>query len=96
MLPLGLCVVMNERSEIAMSLADRITAAQTRGAEIRPRAGGFPHLAASLRLAGVTRVEVTVPSRTTVLITDEGSVVQQGTPMTGASAEVPPYDADAS
>lgn len=78
-----------------MSLVETIANAQSRGAAIRPRVGGFPYLAESLRLAGVTRIAVTVPSWTTVLTTAEGSVVQQGTPMTEASAAVPPFDLDA-
>jgi uncharacterized protein YbcV (DUF1398 family) len=78
-----------------MTLAERITGAQARGAEIRPKVGGFPYLAESLRLAGVTHIDVTVPSWTTVLTTAEGSVVQQGTPMTTATTEVPSFDLDA-
>lgn len=78
-----------------MSLVETITRAQERGAAIRPTAGGFPYLAESLRRAGVTRITVTVPSWTTVLATARGSVVQQGTPMTAATTEVPPFDLDA-
>ncbi len=78
-----------------MSVVDTITAAQVRGAELRPKVGGFPYLAESLRLAGVTRIDVTVPSWTTVLTTAEGSVVQQGTPMTSGATQVPPFDQDA-
>ena len=78
-----------------MSLVETITAAQARGTATRPEVGGFPYLAESLRLAGVTRIDVNVPSWTTVLTTAEGSVVQQGTPMTDAPTEVPPFDLDA-
>ena len=78
-----------------MSLVEKIAAAQAHGTEIRPTVGGFPYLAESLRLAGVTRIDVTVPSWTTVLTTAEGSVIQQGTPMTEGATEVPPFDEDA-
>ncbi len=77
-----------------MSLVETITAAQERGASIRPQVGGFPYLAESLRLAGVSRIEVTVPSWTTVLTTAAGSVVQQGTPMIEGAVEAPAFDRD--
>ena len=77
-----------------MSLIEIVNHAQERGAALRPRTGGFPYLAESLRLAGVTRIAVTVPSWTTVLTSAEGSVIQQGTPMIAATAEVPPFDVD--
>ncbi len=75
-----------------MSLVETIAAAQQRGMAIRPKVGGFPYLAESLRLAGVTRIDVTVPSWTTVLTTAQGSVIQQGTPMLTGEAEVPAFD----
>ncbi len=77
-----------------VSLTEVITHAQERGAAVRPRVGGFPYLAESLRLAGVTRIAVTVPSWTTVLTTAEGSIVQQGTPMSPSAMEVPPFDVE--
>jgi uncharacterized protein YbcV (DUF1398 family) len=78
-----------------MSLTATITSAQARGAAIRPKVAGFPYLAESLRLAGVVRIEVTVPSWTTVLTTTDGSAVQQGTPMIDGTVDVPPFDREA-
>lgn len=78
-----------------MSLTETITAAQARGAAVRPDSNGFPYLMASLRDAGVTRIEVTVPSWTTVLTTADGSIVQQGTPIVDGTEEVPAFDRDA-
>lgn len=78
-----------------MSLIEAIANAQVRGAEIRPKAGGFAYLAESLRRAGVNRIEVTVPSWTTVLTTAVGSVIQQGLPIVDGAIEVPPFDRDA-
>jgi len=78
-----------------MTLVDTITTAQRRGAALRPPIGGFPYLAESLRLAGVTHIEVTVPAWTTVLTTAQGSVIQQGSPMVDGTVEVPPFDRDA-
>jgi len=75
-----------------MSLIDSISSAQARAAAIRPEAGGFPYLAEGLRLAGVTRIEVTVPSWTTVITTPAGSILQQGEPMVAGDVEVPPFD----
>lgn len=78
-----------------MSLVETITDAQARGTATRPSVGGFPHLAETLRQAGVMRIDVTVPSWTTVLTTADGSVLQQGTPMVDATTQVPDFDLDA-
>ena len=78
-----------------MSLVETISAAQQRGTALRPKANGFPYFAEALRQAGVTRIDVTVPSWTTVLTTARGSVIQQGTPMLTGSAEVPSFDQQA-
>lgn len=78
-----------------MTLIEQIRMAQQRGAARRPAVRGFPYLAESLRRAEVTRIAVTVPSRTMVLTTPRGSVVQQGDPMFDGSVEVPPFDRDA-
>lgn len=78
-----------------MSLIEHVVEAQQRGAAARPKVAGFPYLAETLRLAGITRIAVTVPSWTTVLTTAEGSVLQQGSPMTEGTVEVPPFDRDA-
>ncbi len=78
-----------------MSLIEHVVEAQQRGAAGRPKVAGFPYLAETLRLAGVTRIAVTVPSWTTVLTTAEGSVLQQGSPMTEGTVEVRPFDRDA-
>lgn len=78
-----------------MSLVETVTAAQARGAAIRPKVGGFPYLAASLLDAGVLRIEVTVPSWTTVLTTATGSVIQQRTPMVTGTVDIAPFDRDA-
>jgi uncharacterized protein YbcV (DUF1398 family) len=78
-----------------MSLVETVTAAQARGARLRPAVGGFPYLAESLRQAGITHIAVTVPSWTTVLTTTTGSVIQQGTPMFEGPLDVPAFDQDA-
>jgi uncharacterized protein YbcV (DUF1398 family) len=80
---------------LSISLTDRVTAAQQRGARLRPRVAGFPHLAQSLREAGVRAVRCVVPAATTVYRTDDGSLVDQGTPLVTGATEVPPFDVEA-
>lgn len=75
-----------------MSLTDDVLATRQRGIAARPRVGGFPVLAESLRLGGVVSVAVTVPSLTTVYTTPSGSVIDQGPPMFVDVAEVPSFD----
>lgn len=77
------------------ALTETIAQAQARAARIRPKVGGFPYLAATLREAGVSRIHCVVPSMTTVYVTPRGDVVQQGTPQVGDAAEIAPFDAGA-
>ncbi len=43
------------------TLIDTIEAAAARGAAVRPRIGGFPYVAESMRAAGVTKYLFDVP-----------------------------------
>jgi uncharacterized protein YbcV (DUF1398 family) len=72
-----------------------IRAAQQRAVAIRPKVGGFPVLAEVLRQAGVRRNEWTLPSAQSVYLTDDGAVVQQATPVTDETTDVPAFDRDA-
>lgn len=72
-----------------------ITAAQERGMSVRPRVGGFPFLAESLRQAGVREYQFDVPSASAVLVTDAGTVLQPGTALRSQMTVVPPFDRDA-
>lgn len=58
----------------------------------RPAAGGFPHLAESLRRAGVTTNRWVLPACQSLYVTDQGTVVMQGQPLGDGIQEVPPFD----
>lgn len=61
----------------------------------RPAVGGFPYLAECLRLAGVSKNIWTLPAAQSVYVMQDGSVVQQGTPLVSGMVVVPPFAADA-
>jgi len=61
----------------------------------RPKVGGFPYLAETLRQAGVRRNLWSLPSAQSLYITAQGPVVMQGTPLLSGAADVPRFDRDA-
>lgn len=61
----------------------------------RPKVGGFPYLAETLRRAGVTRNLWSLPSGQSIYLTKEGSVVNQGAPLISGMADVPTFDREA-
>ncbi|MBV1946804.1 DUF1398 domain-containing protein [Streptomyces sp. BV129] len=69
-----------------------LKAALARAAEVRPKAGGFPHLAEALRQAGVTRCAMTVPSNAMLYLTEAGPVAVQGEPLFTGMTDVPLFD----
>jgi uncharacterized protein YbcV (DUF1398 family) len=74
---------------------DNLKSAMQRGAAIRPKVGGFPYLAESLRQAGVTRNIWSLPSCQSIFLTVEGAVVMQGEPLLSGAAVVPLFDREA-
>jgi len=58
----------------------------------RPKVGGFPYLAETLRRAGVSRNVWFLPACESLYLTDEGPVVMQGTPLLSGAADVPRFD----
>ncbi|MEO8902088.1 MAG: DUF1398 family protein [Polyangiaceae bacterium] len=74
---------------------DNLQAAQARAMSGRPKIGGFPYLAESLRRAGVTRNLWFLPACQSLYLTHEGPVVTQGAPLTAGTADVPPFDHEA-
>jgi uncharacterized protein YbcV (DUF1398 family) len=74
---------------------DNLTKAMERGTSIRPKAGGFPYLAESLRQAGVTRNRWSLPGCQSLFLTDAGPVVMQGAPLVSGAVDVPAFDEDA-
>ena len=61
----------------------------------RPKVGGFPYLAETLRRAGVTRNLWSLPSGQSIYLTKEGPVVHQGTPLISGMNDVPAFDREA-
>jgi len=61
----------------------------------RPKVGGFPYLAETLRRAGITRNIWSLPSCQSIYFTAEGPVVSQMAPLVSGTADVPPFDRDA-
>ncbi|MFE7098129.1 DUF1398 family protein [Streptomyces erythrochromogenes] len=78
---------MNEIDAIS-----HLQAALERGAAVRPKVGGFPHLAESLRRAGVSHCRMAVPSNAFLYLTEHGNVVVQGEPLFTGFAAAPPFD----
>ncbi len=58
----------------------------------RPKVGGFPYLAETLRRAGVTRNQWFLPACQSIFLTREGPVVMQGTPLVSGTVDVPLFD----
>ena len=79
-----------------MSIAiENLKSAQQRAMAGRPKVGGFPYLAETLRRAGVTRNIWTLPSCQSLYLTERGPVVVQGSPLVTGMADVPPFNREA-
>jgi uncharacterized protein YbcV (DUF1398 family) len=74
---------------------ENLRAAFARAMTIRPRVGGFPVLAETLRQAGVRRNLWHLPSAESLYLTDQGPVVNVGTPVATGFVDVPPFDREA-
>ena len=74
---------------------ENLQAAQQRATASRPKAGGFPYLAETLRLAGVIRNHWYLPACQSLYVTDHGSVIVQGTPLAAGTVDVPRFDREA-
>lgn len=74
---------------------ESLQSAQRRAMAGRPKAGGFPYLAETLRRAGVTRNIWSLPACQSLFLTGKGPVVMQGQPLLTGAAEVRPFDRDA-
>ena len=57
---------------------ENLEAAQKRALAIRPKVGGFPYLAETLRRAGVTRNVWFLPGCQSLFLTNDGPVMTQG------------------
>lgn len=64
---------------------ENLKAAQKRAMAGRPKVGGFPYLAETLRRAGVTRNLWYLPACQSLYLTDDGPVVTLGTPLSSGT-----------
>jgi uncharacterized protein YbcV (DUF1398 family) len=71
---------------------DKLQAAQKHAMANRPKVGGFPYLAETLRQAGVKQNVWSLPSCQSIYDMEEGSVVQQGTPLVNGSTDIPTFN----
>jgi uncharacterized protein YbcV (DUF1398 family) len=74
---------------------ENLRAAQARAMAGRPKVGGFPYLAETLRRAGVTRNFWHLPSAQSIYLTDAGPVVAMRTPPVSGTIDVPPFNREA-
>jgi uncharacterized protein YbcV (DUF1398 family) len=74
---------------------DTLVKAMEQASAIRPKVGGFPYLAESLRRAGVTRNLWALPACQSLFLTGEGPVVIQGIPLVSGPVDVPAFNRDA-
>lgn len=75
-----------------MTITEKLIEAQKYAMSIKPNIGGFPVLAEVLRQAGIQKNRWSLPSCQSVYIMEEGSVVQQGTPLLNGTCEIPKFD----
>ncbi len=76
-------------------IIEKLTEAQKYAMSIRPKVGAFPVLAEVLRQAGVRMNRWSLPSCQSVYFMNEGSVVQQGTPLVTVTHEIPSFNREA-
>lgn len=71
---------------------DNLQAAQQRAMALRPKVGGFPYLAETLRQAGVKRNLWFLPACQSLYLTEEGPVLTLGAPLMSGTSDVPPFN----
>jgi uncharacterized protein YbcV (DUF1398 family) len=74
---------------------ENLQAAQKRAMVGRPKVGGFPYLAETLRRAGVTRNLWYLPACQSLYLTESGPVVTIDEPLSSATVDVPPFNREA-
>jgi uncharacterized protein YbcV (DUF1398 family) len=68
---------------------ENLEAAQKRATAIRPKVGGFPYLAETLRRAGVTRNFWFLPAFRSLFLTNDGPGCYPGAPLATSTVDVP-------
>lgn len=79
---------MSKAIEILQQTMDKAVAT-------RPKIGGFPHLAESLRQGGVTHNIWSLPGCQSLYLTEHGPVMMQGKPLISEASDVPCFDSEA-
>jgi uncharacterized protein YbcV (DUF1398 family) len=74
---------------------ENLNEAQQKAMTLRPKIGGFPYLAETLRQAGVTRNIWHLPSCQSLFLTQYGPVVNQGTPLATGILDVQKFNQNA-
>ena len=74
---------------------ENLNSALQRAMADRPKVGGFPYLAETLRRAGVIRNLWFLPACQSLFLTDDGPVVSQGTPLVTGMIDIPALGRDA-
>jgi uncharacterized protein YbcV (DUF1398 family) len=74
---------------------ENLTKAIAQAALGRPKVGGFPYLAETLRRAGTTRNIWSLPACQSLFLTENGPVVMQGQTLVSSIADVPTFDQEA-
>jgi uncharacterized protein YbcV (DUF1398 family) len=74
---------------------ENLQAALQRAMAGRPKVGGFPYLAETLRRAGVTRNLWFLPACQSLYLTEQGAVAIQGQPLVSGMVDVPRFDRQA-
>lgn len=74
---------------------ETLESAMKRAMAGRPKAGGFPYLAETMRRAGVKQNLWSLPSCQSLYLTNEGPVVHQGAPLITGMSDVPAFNREA-
>jgi uncharacterized protein YbcV (DUF1398 family) len=80
------------RNDEMSKAIENLQTAQKHAVTIRPKVGGFPYLAETLRRAGVTRNIWSLPACQSIFLTDKEPVVMQGQPLVSGAADIPAFD----
>jgi len=87
-------IVREKRRKMSKAI-ENLEAAFQRAMAIRPKVGGFPYLAETLRQAGVTRNIWSLPACQSLYLTVLGPVVTIGAPLASGTVDVPGFNREA-
>ncbi len=85
---------IQEQTKMSKAI-ENLAAAQQKAMSMRPKVGGFPHLAEVLRQAGVKKNIWTLPSCQSVYVTELGNVVSVMSSLVEGMDAIPIFDQDA-